>query len=108
MNSSFNESDDQKTAAAAAKRKGSFKKWLRSSHRKFTSNNHNLKSGTSGFAKDNNTLLNTNSKTLNLTSNEELIENLKNKVIVLSSIFLLPPFVGTIQLKTIPDSAIFD
>ncbi len=45
--SNFTENDESSklpglinsTAAAAAKRKGSFKKWLRSSHRKFTSNN---------------------------------------------------------------------
>jgi hypothetical protein len=59
-------------AAAAAKRKGSFKKWLRSSHRKFTSNSNNR------GLKDN---LNSNgtSKYLNLSTSSDL-ESLKNKV----------------------------
>jgi len=81
INSSYVESEDSTrilntTAAAAAKRKGSFKKWLRSSHRKFTSNT------TRGMVniKENNTSLSSNSKTLNLTSNADLIENLKIKV----------------------------
>ena len=44
---------------AAAKRKGSFKKWLRSSHRKFTSNAANVRHG-NGNLKEN-SMLNTSS-----------------------------------------------
>lgn len=53
------------TAAAAAKRKGSFKKWLRSSHRKFTSNGTN----TSRLNTKND---NPQQKTLNLSSSSDL------------------------------------
>jgi len=66
---------------AAAKRKGSFKKWLRSSHRKFTSNAANVRHG-NGNLKENsmlNTSSNGTSKYLNLTTSSDL-ETLKNKV----------------------------
>ena len=62
------------SAAAAAKRKGSFKKWLRSSHRKFTSN-----SNTRSLIKDNTNAINNQQKYLNLSTNSD-IENLKIKV----------------------------
>lgn len=69
------------TAAAAAKRKGSFKKWLRSSHRKFTSNNGTTNNTT-------NTTITTNRKSenemntqkyLNLSSGSDL--KVKKKLI---------------------------
>ena len=75
----MNENDDSgrstlnSSAAAAAKRKGSFKKWLRSSHRKFTSNS--TRPPVAGSFKDNNHV---NSKIL--SSNAELMENMKIKV----------------------------
>jgi len=59
------------TAAAAAKRKGSFKKWLRSSHRKFTSNGTN----TSRLNTKND---NPQQKTLNLSSSSDLKKVLSN------------------------------
>lgn len=65
-----NDESNKAEAAAAAKRKGSFKKWLRSSHRKFTSNSKSR----SGL-KDN---LKTNG--VQKFSNSEL-DNLKIKVI---------------------------
>lgn len=82
-NSSFNnENDDSRmlmnsTAAAAAKRKGSFKKWLRSSHRKFTSSATNANNRANGSFKD---IGHMNSTKLTLSSNTDLIENMKIKV----------------------------
>ena len=69
---------------SAAKRKGSFKKWLRSSHRKFTSNATTIRNGTSVSLKSENnnavtSTLNGTSKYLNLTTSSDL-ENLKTKV----------------------------
>jgi hypothetical protein len=64
------------TAAAAAKRKGSFKKWLRSSHRKFTSSTSNANRMNGSFKE----IANINSTKLTLSSNTDLIENMKIKV----------------------------
>ena len=67
---------------SAAKRKGSFKKWLRSTHRKFTSNSSNIRNVV-GLKAENTTTVcptsNGTSKYLNLTTNSDL-ECLKNKV----------------------------
>jgi hypothetical protein len=76
---------------AAAKRKGSFKKWLRSSHRKFTSNSSNIRNGGNGSLKDNsilNTSSNCTSKYLNLTTSSDL-ETLKNKVSIINFVLYL-------------------
>ena len=80
----FNENDESnKSSINAAKRKGSFKKWLRSSHRKFTSNASNNRNG--GLIKENGSI---NAKLLNLTTNSDL-ETLKNKVKFLNNLYII-------------------
>ena len=73
------------SAAAAVKRKGSFKKWFQSSHRKFTSNGgaSNASSRTSAKTDVINGIQNTNptQKYLNLSSSSYLKVNIFLKLL---------------------------
>jgi hypothetical protein len=89
----FNETESNSDASklsmnAAAKRKGSFKKWLRSSHRKFTSNSSSGNAQTRQNGAVNSKMENGGgaaSKYLNLTTSSDLAETLKNKKLLSNS-----------------------